>query len=962
MVACASFSFHCLSSRVPVAWHFHSQTTLAGQTSDDGDIEVVRTLRNPGQNTWEIKGEPQSMEQALRFLREDMHIQMDNKCMFLPQERVGAFSSLPPSDLLALVLRSVNSKSSSAFGAAGSKHNYQVLYEKILRTERELGETDKAAVLASKELENSELDYKNVKEIETRVVEHRELMTRIKLLTLRKAYAEAQEASAAVKEKRVALESFDERLTELTEATIEPKRAAERAAALVDDAQLRRGAAEEAFRNVKGLVANALANVGRAQERLAVAEATVEQAKASRSELEAAVESAEGALAKAKAAAEDETVKVGTSAALAASERELKREVDAAQTKAKAAGERYSTALAGVSAAEDEIAQLTAAAAQSVNVRDRRLDALARCGSQGFVRHVRAAASGIALAVRDGLFQQRVFGPLLAEVQLRQQLPSHVEAVESLIAPANKVMFVVSTNADAQVLVDLDRQQRVPHNSIVSVMNANPRAAIAAARDRPLSPAQLDAWSMMLTGSAGRLVYPDSLVEAPVEVMAVLLEDAHFATTVYAFDPGALLRLQRHVEDLSRGGAPAAAARARAEKFGVGDWPMSLSFHTSRQAARFVRGTHSTYTTVRSIGEPRSVQCLQYRLDDGAAERASQAHEAALATLKNAKQLVDDALQDRTACEVILKRARAEQGKLVVAKSALERALVRVQRCEKDLAERKQALTSDASAKEQNIKNLVALRRLQEEFLLNAAKAADLGRALAPAASAFAATQLDESHALSISRSAAEAYEASTAEVKKHEQSKARLEKDLTEKRLAATKAEIAYKTAAAAQASLVAMSAFADLPSTTADVEEALQIAEGQRAGMAVDNVDVLRVENATERLRKAQERYAVLNKSVTAMNENLRHDREKFTLFMDDIVLRVNHCFSRGLASIRVRGKVDFVVGDLVSSPATGIYVKVAFRPGEEPQTLNAEVQSGGERALTTMVREGGSGGGQL
>lgn len=108
-----------------------AQTLLTGRPGDGGDWEVVRTLKTSGGNSWRINNTevahdgvstvhatshrllssphcsrahlhslpcslasrarppPCARADALRFLREEMSIQMDNKCMFLPQERVS---------------------------------------------------------------------------------------------------------------------------------------------------------------------------------------------------------------------------------------------------------------------------------------------------------------------------------------------------------------------------------------------------------------------------------------------------------------------------------------------------------------------------------------------------------------------------------------------------------------------------------------------------------------------------------------------------------------------------------------------------------------------------------------------------------------------------------------------------------------------------------------------------------
>jgi hypothetical protein len=80
------------------------QITLAGTAALKGDVCIKREfVIPPGKDCttkWFVNDE-ESSEKQVHALLATFHIQMDNLCMFLPQERVGKFSTMAPTEVCA---------------------------------------------------------------------------------------------------------------------------------------------------------------------------------------------------------------------------------------------------------------------------------------------------------------------------------------------------------------------------------------------------------------------------------------------------------------------------------------------------------------------------------------------------------------------------------------------------------------------------------------------------------------------------------------------------------------------------------------------------------------------------------------------------------------------------------------------------------------------------------------------
>lgn len=94
-----------------------------------GDYRIERTIKilpgtSKARTSWALNGEPSS-EDAINGLMSLLSIQMDNPCMFLPQERISAFTRQGGRELLVSTMRSLGG-------------DINARYERLLKTKKVL--------------------------------------------------------------------------------------------------------------------------------------------------------------------------------------------------------------------------------------------------------------------------------------------------------------------------------------------------------------------------------------------------------------------------------------------------------------------------------------------------------------------------------------------------------------------------------------------------------------------------------------------------------------------------------------------------------------------------------------------------------------------------------------------------------------------------------------------------------
>lgn len=171
-------------------------------------------------------------------------------------------------------------------------------------------------------------------------------------------------------------------------------------------------------------------------------------------------------------------------------------------------------------------------------------------------------------------------------------------------------------------------------------------------------------------------------------------------------------------------------------------------------------------------------------------------------------------------------------------------------------------------------------------------------------------------------------------------------------------------KTARAAEAEWMAVkqkvpedkearAAFNALPSSSEEVQTAITNREAERALIIINEEDERLIKSATAQKKAAEERYNTLTAASGHLGVKLQQQRTEWVTRMRVLVASIHRAFRAGLTRIGKVGQVS-LLGD-ETQPLTGragVEVKVSFRPGAPPQVLSKQNQSGGERAVTTMM----------
>jgi len=119
--------------------HAIIRITLAGRPTDGGDWTIRRDLHLRGgslETAWAINEVAAREDDVLKLVRDEFHVQMDNLCMFLPQEKVGKFSCMNPPELLRETMRSVSRSLEVAYASILRLQSETVTQERELATKR----------------------------------------------------------------------------------------------------------------------------------------------------------------------------------------------------------------------------------------------------------------------------------------------------------------------------------------------------------------------------------------------------------------------------------------------------------------------------------------------------------------------------------------------------------------------------------------------------------------------------------------------------------------------------------------------------------------------------------------------------------------------------------------------------------------------------------------------------------
>jgi len=127
--------------------------------------------RGRGASTFYLNSEQTTGKEIQKIVSEQYHISVDNLCTFLPQDRVGSFSSFNPQQLLEETEKSLSA----------SQHLFKT-HQKLVELEAELNLGGNTTEALKKKLKNLEADFVNIEREKVRMEERQNALEQIQLL------------------------------------------------------------------------------------------------------------------------------------------------------------------------------------------------------------------------------------------------------------------------------------------------------------------------------------------------------------------------------------------------------------------------------------------------------------------------------------------------------------------------------------------------------------------------------------------------------------------------------------------------------------------------------------------------------------------------------------------------------------------------------------------------------------
>jgi hypothetical protein len=500
---------------------------VAGEKPDSDVVISRRLFADKNSSEWTLNGS-KSKAEDVRTLMAGLHIQMNNPCQFLPQEKVTDFTRLDPVKLLQYTEQALDERLATEHASLiDEEKNKGAVTDEIERLEKQLAAArDRKAALA-KDVELFE-EYQQLKD------------TKICIATqMTAASAESHKAEA----ERLRLEG------EAVAANLQTS--AQALTRLHDEAkqfQVKHDVRKKELADAQRRYANAMGNLSAIAEEVREIDAnavTLNEAltdftsgrKDAESEVvkwRAKLQEAKQRLAKLPAVTQDEC-----RAAASLAEEARTKSSEAAAEREKAAIEVRQLKMK----AESTLAQLNREKSIA-EARDKVLNEEA--SKERNARFARNARDWIADQEAAGAFKLKVFGPLIFEIKCRRDLAAQIE---TLIPVHIKYGFVVQCPEDQNLL----RSWTASTNNRVSIFTVRPESLDQEMSKyrHPISDGELGAIS---EATGMELIWLTDAIECDKVVRACILRDGNGSMGIVTGDPEMGEKVSR-----SKGGAGAGA-------------------------------------------------------------------------------------------------------------------------------------------------------------------------------------------------------------------------------------------------------------------------------------------------------------------------------------------------------------------------------------------------------------------
>lgn len=151
------------------------------------------------------------------------------------------------------------------------------------------------------------------------------------------------------------------------------------------------------------------------------------------------------------------------------------------------------------------------------------------------------------------------------------------------------------------------------------------------------------------------------------------------------------------------------------------------------------------------------------------------------------------------------------------------------------------------------------------------------------------------------------------------------------------------------------------DLPESITEIDVAIEDTTDRINGIH-DNPDAMRRYEAQKReLEEVKEKLGNMKESKEAQKQTLENKRGPWESALDNITTKVDVLFSKYMEELGCAGEVRLSKGDQSGRGAQehlgnfkewGVEIRVKFREKSDLQVLSAQVHSGGERSVSTIM----------
>lgn len=879
------------------------EVTLAGRGEDKGDFAIKRIIHCAPSKTmteWQVNRRGSSEAEVKALLRALFHIQMDNPCMFLPQEKVGDFTMLNPQAVLRHTMHAVAMDLEPLFDGIVA------LQERVDTGTSELDKLKQKAEAHQKRLTQLQADKDRFVKYEALgedVMVLKQRLTHCKMRVAEKALvvckdevaeleAEGRETGDVVKPLELAKARAEGELAAAAVNKDKAGKALREAQRAVDSWNRKRA---DTMRNIdesRGEVESMTNSVDERRAQLVAAEAKAAKLQAAWDELESHV----------SAATLDANYKMAKKEAenAASAIREMNQRKDALEEELQSAS---------------ELRAEFAAASTSVTTAASRMKVMAASS-------LRPIADLYQRVVRNENFHAPVIGPIIAHVDVRAE---DARIMETAIPKWVQLAFITQSRDDAELLKGQSTMQYDPAR--LETERATYR--------HEFSPSEFADLARLL----GPIQYADELLleSTPAVVRVMLNREAFLHDVIVASEPDAIERLLKNINH-----------------------PLVLrvrSLATGEATLRQRRGLDGRLNQSR-MGCRTSSDYLHIR-EDPAKRLAAEARAAELMT---AEEKLRAELQALTAPIRALKadgdRAKAELtdvGKQIAERRELKAKLTAAQKNVTNLSNS----LDEEDAKAQAAAAITTLRKYQLRLADVLKELPSIAEQVAKVHQADVAAAFEHERALDTKERAQKAYEEKRASQQNYAMrlKQARAKCALAEEKLksASTAAHSARSYISGKKEGIIdplrAIKYFDSLPEDEASVQADLAEKEVEHKLLITDTA-AMEVYAQTERAWKdVTLRIQEIEGSQSNNEEKLNRDLTVWRSRMDACVQPIHDVFCERLRMLHVTGLVQLEC-DPSNVKRAGLNVKVSFRKGEAPQRLHKDMQSGGERALTTMM----------